>query len=395
MSRWAADARPHVVIVGGGFGGLYAARALAGAAGPGHPARPPQPPPLPAPALPGGHRGAQPGRHRHAPALDPARGRERHRPPGRGRVGRPGRPPPRPRRRPDDLRLARPRRGRDPLLLRPRRLGAARPGPQDASRTRSRSAAACCSPSRRPSASRTRRRARALLTFVVVGGGPTGVELAGALAEIARADDARATSARIDPTQARIILLEGGAARSRRLTRRPARAGGRRSSTALGRRGAHRRDASRAIDADGGLARRRADPRAHRALGRRRRRLAARPARSGVPLDRAGRVLVEPDLSIPGHPEVFVDRRPLRARRAGRRARPRRRARRRCRRAGTPRATSCRAIARRADRAPFRYRDKGSLATIGRAAAVADVGRLQLSGLPRLARLAASSTSSS
>ena len=63
---------PHVVIIGGGFGGLYAARALRRRAGPGHAGRPPQPPPLPAAALSGGDRRAVAGRHRLADPLDPA-----------------------------------------------------------------------------------------------------------------------------------------------------------------------------------------------------------------------------------------------------------------------------------------------------------------------------------
>jgi len=99
----------------------------------------------------------------------------------------------------------------------------------------------------------------------------------------------------------------------------------------------------------------------------------------GVPLDRAGRVLVGPDLSIPGHPEVFVigdlavleqDGRPLPgvaqvAIQMGRH---------------TAR-TICRTIAGQS-REPFRYRDYGNMATIGRAAAIADFGWLRLSGWP-------------
>ena len=111
--------------------------------------------------------------------------------------------------------------------------------------------------------------------------------------------------------------------------------------------------------------------------------VAASPlARSlGVPLDRAGRVLVEPDLSIPGHAMVFAigdmsslpgtRRAPAPGPGAG----------------GDPagagrRGERAAAPGRRCRPGPFRYRDAGSMATIGRAAAVAVVGRLQLHGLP-------------
>ena len=99
----------------------------------------------------------------------------------------------------------------------------------------------------------------------------------------------------------------------------------------------------------------------------------------GAPLDRAGRVEVEPDLSLPGHPNVFVAgdlaARPARRRPdgAGRRA------------GGHPdgqarRAPSVAQLVAGEPTRPFRYRDKGSLATIGRAAAVGEIGRVRLSG---------------
>ena len=107
--------------------------------------------------------------------------------------------------------------------------------------------------------------------------------------------------------------------------------------------------------------------------------VAASPlARSlGVPLDRAGRVVVEPDLSVPGHPEIFVIG-DLAAARSGGKPVP----------GIAPAAIQegkhtakniigeMRGIAR----VPFHYRDKGSIATIGRAAAVADLGRLKFTG---------------
>jgi NADH dehydrogenase len=99
----------------------------------------------------------------------------------------------------------------------------------------------------------------------------------------------------------------------------------------------------------------------------------------GVPLDRAGRVLVQPDLTIPGHPEIFVvgDLAAVKQRdgtlvpgvaQGGIQG-------------GQHAAYNIeRAVAGQPLRA-FRYRDKGSLATIGRAAAVADLGRFHISGL--------------
>ena len=100
----------------------------------------------------------------------------------------------------------------------------------------------------------------------------------------------------------------------------------------------------------------------------------------GVATDRAGRVVVAPDLSAPGHPDIFVigdtalavaDGRPAARRRPGRQA-----AGRTCRR-----ASSAPTLAGREPPA-FRYRDSAQLATIGRSRAVAEFGRLRLSGLP-------------
>jgi NADH dehydrogenase len=144
-------------------------------------------------------------------------------------------------------------------------------------------------------------RQRELLTFVLVGGGPTGVELAGTLAEIAR-QTLRDEFRSIDTSRARIVLVEA----SRILATFPEKLqnSARKSLTRLGieiREGV----AVTHIDAHGVM------------LGRERldagtivwaAGVAASPlvATLGAPLDRAGRVLVEPDLSIPGHPEVFV-----------------------------------------------------------------------------------------
>ncbi len=100
---------------------------------------------------------------------------------------------------------------------------------------------------------------------------------------------------------------------------------------------------------------------------------------TGAERDRAGRVTVEPDLTLPGHPEVFALGDMVRVRGAdGGRSRSRGRAGRDA--GGTLRGEGRPRTAQRGETAPFHYRDKGNLATIGRAAAVADVKGLQLSG---------------
>jgi NADH:quinone reductase (non-electrogenic) len=217
---------------------------------------------------------------------------------------------------------------------------------------------------------------RALLTFVVVGGGPTGVELAGAIAEIARHTIARDFRA-IDPTQARVLLLEGG---PRILASFPGdlAAAAARSLARLGvevRTGALvTRITPDAVWVGGEQIRSRVVVWAAGVAG-------APLARSlGVPLDRAGRVPVDPDLSVPGHPEVFVvgdlsafphqTGAPLPgvapvAIQQGR----------------TAAANAWRRLRGEPTR-PFHYRDRGSMATVGRAAAVAAIGRVHLSGLP-------------
>jgi NADH dehydrogenase len=213
------------------------------------------------------------------------------------------------------------------------------------------------------------------LTFVVVGAGPTGVEIAGQIGELAR-DTLRRDFRAIDPRTARIVLVE---AADRILTTFPpslsakaARSLERLGVTVLtGRTVTGVDDESVTID----------DERIHArtvvwAAGVTASSLATRLAElTRAERDRAGRVTVEPDLTLPGHPEVFAlgdmvrlqdevlpgvapvamqqgryVARVLRNRLTGR---------------STP---------------PFRYHDKGNLATIGRAAAVADIKRLRLSG---------------
>jgi NADH:ubiquinone reductase (H+-translocating) len=216
---------------------------------------------------------------------------------------------------------------------------------------------------------------RRLLTFVIVGGGPTGVELAGALAEISRHTLARQFRS-FDPKDARVILVEAG---PDLLTMYPPtlRAAAERSLARLGvevRKGAP----VTGVDAGGvTMGDRQID--AATVLW------AAGVSASGIarglgaPLDRSGRVLVNADLSVPGYPEVFAigdlaaiaqdgELLPGVAQVAiqqGRHA------------AGV---IAC-AIEGR-PRPPFRYVNYGNMATIGRAAAVADLGWLRLSGWP-------------
>jgi len=216
---------------------------------------------------------------------------------------------------------------------------------------------------------------RVWLTFVVVGAGPTGVELAGTVAEIARhtlSNEFR----RIDPSRARVVLLEGT---DRVLPPYPPDLSekARRQLEDLG---VEVRSGALVTDVDGHgvcIGTERIESRTVLwAAG-----VAASPVgRSlGAPVDRAGRVKVESDLSLPGHREVFVagdlaafeqNGRPVpgvapAAMQMGRHAA----------------RNVLRSVAGQ-PLAPFRYVDKGSLATIGRRAAVANFGRFKLWGLP-------------
>jgi NADH dehydrogenase len=220
-----------------------------------------------------------------------------------------------------------------------------------------------------------RTRQQDLLTFALVGGGPTGVELAGTLAEIARRtlrDEFRS----IDTSRARIVLVEAGASI---LASFPAklRAAARQS---LARLGVEVLERTRVVEID-----------AHGITVEGGRRItagtivwaagvAASPlvATLGAPLDRAGRVLVEPDLSVPGHPDVFV---------AGDAATVTQR--------GEPlpgvaqvamqgAAHAARMVLRRMDgreTAPFVYRNYGNMAIVGRGSAIADLGWARFSGV--------------
>jgi len=221
-------------------------------------------------------------------------------------------------------------------------------------------------------------RRREWLTFVVVGAGPTGVELAGALAEIARhalAKDFRS----IDSAQARVVLLEGGdrvlppyvPKLSAKAQRQLEKLGVEVHTSAVvtniddrgvdvAREGGDERYAARTVLWAAGVS---ASP-----LG----------ASLGAPVDRAGRVVVEDDLSIPGHPEVFVVGDLAAAGRPDNRVPGVAPA---AIQGGRHAARCIRRALRDEPSETFRYRDKGSLATIGRAAAVADLGRLKFGGL--------------
>ncbi|MCW5977165.1 MAG: NAD(P)/FAD-dependent oxidoreductase [Bryobacteraceae bacterium] len=223
---------------------------------------------------------------------------------------------------------------------------------------------------------------RAWLTFVVVGGGPTGVELAGALGEIANdtlKDDFRS----FRPEESSILLVEHD---SRILPPYPEKLSVK-AENALIRLSARCITGTRVTAIDGEGVELAGPAGTYRirsrtvlwAAG-----VAASPfgealaRRAGAQLDRKGRVVVGPDLSIPDHPEIFVigdlanarggDGNPLPgvapvAMQQGR---------------YVGRAIIDRLAGRTVE--PFRYRDKGNLATIGRAAAVADLGPLHFNG---------------
>jgi NADH:ubiquinone reductase (H+-translocating) len=212
-------------------------------------------------------------------------------------------------------------------------------------------------------------RRAAWLTFVVIGGGATGVELAGTFAEIAR-HTLKGEFRRIDPRKARVMLVEGSdrvlPAYPEDLSEKARQQLERLGVTVwLGR-------MVTGVDAGGvSLGEERiSSETVIWAAG-----VAASPlgATLGVPLDRAGRVRVEPDLSVPGHPEIFIagDLAAVEgvpgiapaAKQMGRHA-----------------ALNILHVLRGKPTRAFRYRDYGQLATIGRNAAVAIIGKVKLSG---------------
>jgi NADH dehydrogenase len=215
---------------------------------------------------------------------------------------------------------------------------------------------------------------QALLTFVIIGGGPTGVELAGTLTEIARKTMVR-DFRNIRPESARILLIEG---KDRVLPVYPPDLSekARKQLVELGVDVIVSAIVTDVTDHDVKIGDRVIPTRTVLwGAG-----VQASPlARSlGVPLDRAGRVLVEPDLTIPGHSDVFVIGDLAAAQQHDGSFVP----------GVAPAAIQEgqhtalnleRAVEGQPLRA-FKYRDKGSLATIGRAAAVADFGRVRFGG---------------
>jgi NADH:quinone reductase (non-electrogenic) len=216
---------------------------------------------------------------------------------------------------------------------------------------------------------------RQLLTFVIVGGGPTGVELAGALAELAKAALAR-DFRRIDPTTARIVLVEAG---PRLLPSFPPKLSAV-AARALARLGVELRlDAKvTGCDCEGAVL---GDERIESrtliwAAG-----VAASPAAAwlGIAPARGGRVPVKSDLSLPGKPEVFVIGDTAQVEGLGGQPLPGVAPVAKQEGAYVARVIAARIAGKRAP-APFRYRNLGNLATIGRKEAVVDFGRLQLTG---------------
>lgn len=222
----------------------------------------------------------------------------------------------------------------------------------------------------------------AWLTFVIVGGGPTGVELAGALADIAKrtlTDDFR----RIDPTQARILLLEASA---RILSTYPTQLSDKANSY-LSRLGVSVQTGATVTDLSGSAVTVKRGERSETiatrtivwAAGVRASSLGkSLEQNGGATLDRAGRVVVQDDFSLAGHPEIFVigdlasytpaGGNPLpgiapAAQQAG---------------DYVAKVIQCRLAGKAAPR--FHYRDRGSMAIVGRGHAIADFGRFQMSG---------------
>ena len=217
-----------------------------------------------------------------------------------------------------------------------------------------------------------------LLTFVVVGGGPTGVELAGALAELSRFVLSR-DFRNVNPAAARVMLLEGG---SRILASFPDELS-QRALKDLNRLGVEVRTGQHVtrIDEKGVAIGEQQIPSAT-VLWAAGVKAGALTATMAVPKDKGGRIVVEPDLTVPGHKEVFAigdavsyvhqfeNRAPLPgvspvALQQGRHVA----------------RTIIEAAKGKSDAyKKFHYFDKGSMATIGRAAAIAQIGRLKIGG---------------
>ncbi|HZO95957.1 MAG TPA: NAD(P)/FAD-dependent oxidoreductase [Gaiellaceae bacterium] len=226
---------------------------------------------------------------------------------------------------------------------------------------------------------------RRWLTFAVVGAGPTGVEMAGQIAELAH-DTLRRDFRSADTRTARVVLIE---AADRVLTAFPPSlsAKAERSLRELGvevlvdHTVVDVTAESVAVESGGGEAERIGTRTVVWAAGVTASELAAELARgAGAELDRAGRVTVEPDLTLPGRPEVFAIGDMVRVRRAGGGIEPLPGVAPVAIQQGRYVARAIRDRLRGRTRRPFRYRDKGNLATIGRSRAVADLKGIRASG---------------
>jgi NADH dehydrogenase len=228
---------------------------------------------------------------------------------------------------------------------------------------------------------------RAEMTFVVVGGGPTGVEIAGQIGELTR-DTLRRSYKSIEPEHARILLVE---AADRLLTAFPESLS-RRATRSLEKLGVEPMVGKPVVDIDAeGVTLGSGDGQSERvpartviwAAGVMASGLAAKLGQqSGAEVDKAGRITVAPDLSLPGHPEVMAigDMVSVSDGHGGNLGLP----------GLAPVAIQQGAYAAHTivqrlkgkSPRPFRYIDKGNLATIGRGRAVAEIGPVRLSGLP-------------
>jgi NADH dehydrogenase len=225
---------------------------------------------------------------------------------------------------------------------------------------------------------------RAWLTFVIVGGGPTGVELAGALGEIAN-DTLRHDFRDIDPSTSQIILVEG----TERIlpTYPPSLSEAARKM--VERLGVTVRTGAFVTDVQPESVSIRAGDRTEKIetrtilwaagvlaspLGR------ALAKEAGAPIDRAGRIIVQPDTTVPGHPEIFVIGDLANFSHQGGKPLPG---------VAQPAIQQGRYVAKvirnrlkNQSTEPFHYTDMGNLAVIGRGAAVADLVRFRLAGWP-------------
>ena len=216
----------------------------------------------------------------------------------------------------------------------------------------------------------------ALTTFVIIGGGPTGVELAGTMIEIVR-KVLPGEFRRVDTHCARVILVEGGP----RLLPTFPEASSRRARADLERLGVEVRIGAFVSSVDGHGVRIGAEHIPARAVFWAAGNQASPLAKSlGVPLDHAGRVLVQPDLSVPGHQELFV---------AGDLAAVQRRTGSwvpavapAANQEGTHAANNVRRLLNGMPTRPFKYLNKGELATIGRNRAIAVFGDVHFAGFP-------------